>query len=146
MSKDRGAYMSWYLARTRCHDRTAASYRDYGGRGIRMCARWRRSYACFLADMGPRPNGLQLDRIDNDGPYAPGNCRWATRIEQAGNKRNSRLITFRGETFCVSEWERRRGFPRKTVLGRLRLGWSVARALMEPLRQSVDGHYMKAWR
>ena len=79
-------YRSWYAMIQRCTNPRNHKYRDYGGRGISVCKRWR-SFENFLADMGERPAGLTLDRRDNDGSYEPGNCRWATSHEQARNKR-----------------------------------------------------------
>lgn len=81
-------YKSWDSAKQRCFNPNDDHYDRYGGRGITMCMRWRRSFKAFLADMGERPEGMTLDRINNDGHYEPGNCRWATGSEQSSNRKN----------------------------------------------------------
>jgi len=86
-------YVSWYAMITRCTNRNGSNYRLYGGRGITVCERWRTSFASFLSDMGARPPGTTLDRIDNSQGYSPTNCRWSTRSQQARNMRVRRSNT-----------------------------------------------------
>lgn len=84
---DTPEYAAWANAIQRCHNPKAQAYARYGGRGISVCGRWRASFEDFLADMGQRPQATSLDRIDVDGNYEPGNCRWATIFEQNSNLR-----------------------------------------------------------
>ena len=125
--------------RQRCFNPQNPAYDRYGGRGIAICERWNgpNGFRNFLADMGPRPIPWgTLDRIDNSGSYSPENCRWATRTEQGRNKRNNALIEFRGETRCASSWEEETGFPATAITRRIKRGWTIERALTEPLRKT----------
>lgn len=127
-------YRSWLAMRWRCENPKATKYPQYGGRGIRICRRWA-SFANFLADMGPKPGPqFTLHRLDNDGNYEPGNCRWADPPAQCRNKRNNHFITFGGRSMCVTDWERHLGFPRSLVQSRLVLGWTIEAALTTPYR------------
>jgi len=127
-------WTTWAKMIGRCHDEKDKSYFRYGGRGIRVCDRWRESYQAFLEDMGRRPPGpFSIERKDNNGNYEPGNCRWATQREQCNNRRTSHLITCNGETLSASDWARRIGIDAATILGRLRLGWSSESAIQTPL-------------
>ena len=91
----------------------------------------------FLKDMGPRPEGMSLDRINNNGPYAPGNCRWATAIEQMRNRRTTRKATFNGETLTLYEWAEKTGIPYTDLHSRIVTHkWSVERALTEPVNKN----------
>lgn len=128
-------YVVWMGMRQRCSNPNNSRYADYGGRGIIVCERWQR-FDHFLADMGQRPTPKhQLDRIDNDGNYQPGNVRWATLGEQAQNKGSNRLLTFNEETASISEWGRRLGIGAQLLGKRLDvLGWTVERSLTMPAR------------
>lgn len=125
-------FATWSDIRQRCGNPNFKQFADYGGRGITVCERWQLSFENFYADMGKRPEGLTLERIDNNQGYSPENCKWATRTEQVRNRRTNRMIAFDGLTLCASAWESRQGLPLGTVCSRLQKGWSVERALTRP--------------
>lgn len=133
-------YRAWSEMRGRCYRRSHHKFHNYGGRGITVCDAWRGSYAAFLAHLGRRPSpDHSVDRIDNDGPYAPGNVRWATRGEQARNRRPNALLTAFGRTQCLVEWAEQVGLGASTIAMRLRSGWDVERALSQPVRRRYVG-------
>jgi hypothetical protein len=130
-------YKSWNAMIQRCHNPNSTSYAQYGGRGISVCIQWAGAdgYLQFARDVGERPNGTTLDRIDSNGNYEPGNVRWATPKTQQNNRRITKLITHDGVTLSQSEWAERLGLSRNAISERLRAGWSVERALTEPGRR-----------
>jgi len=115
----------------RCSDPNHKHYIDYGGRGIKVCARWA-EFTAFLEDMGERPKGKSIDRKDNNGDYEPGNCQWASKYEQANNRRSSKFLEFSGERLTQAQWEERMGLRRGQLYDRLHRGWSLERALQTP--------------
>jgi hypothetical protein len=103
----------------RCFNPKSKDFSEYGGRGITVCNRWL-SFDFFYADMGDKPEGLTIERINNDGNYEPGNCRWATRKDQNRNKQNSKLFTYLGETKCLAAWAEEYGIVYATLWDRLK--------------------------
>lgn len=127
-------YNSWVNARLRCTSPTDASYKNYGGRGISMCERWATSFENFLADMGVRPEGTTLDRIDVNGNYEPGNCRWVTPKAQSRNQRKTVFIEIDGERLSLPDWAERSGISEKTIRSRfIRHRWPAKLAVFQPL-------------
>ena len=123
-------YQAWRAMKRRCYSPHGKDYPHYGGRGVTVCERWLHSFENFLADMGERPTtDHSIDRVDVNGNYEPGNCRWATDIEQARNHRNNALVTFEGKTMCIAAWAEEKGIPASLVSTRLIRGWDVARSL-----------------
>lgn len=125
--------MLWKSMIQRCHNPRNPCFHRYGGRGILVCDRWRQSFAAFVQDIGPRPDGATLDRIDNDRGYEPGNVRWATRREQSENRFDTRLITHEGRTQTITAWAREVGLSAPTLWSRINAGWPVREALTDPI-------------
>jgi len=123
----------------RCTNSNRDDYKHYGGRGIKVCERWRKSFAAFLADMGERPGpDYSLDRKENDGNYEPDNVRWATQAKQGRNRRSNKMVLYGGRRMPLVEACEIAGIKYDNVRTRLRLGWTVERALT-PI-EAEQGH------
>jgi hypothetical protein len=128
-------YSTWRSMKMRCHSPTYRQFHKYGGRGIQVCSRWRDSFEAFLEDMGPRPAGTSIDRIDGSRGYEPRNCRWATAKIQGINKRSVVLYEHQGVRLHLKDWASRVGIKYQTLRARvLRLGWSLEKALTTPVQ------------
>src|SRR5688572_8180614 len=126
-------YRVWDRIKRRCGSPKHSGFKNYGGRGIFVCEEWVNDFARFLADMGLRPSpDHSIERRDNDGPYAPWNCVWATSAEQDSNKRTNTWLEFRGRKQTQVQWERELGFSKNLIHARMRRGWTLERALTEP--------------
>ncbi len=126
------AWRSYYAMMTRCHNQNSQRFSSYGGRGIKVCERWRAGFEFFLADMGERPDGCSLDRVDVDGDYSPENCRWATLEQQSNNKRDTSYLEHAGRRMSIALWAKETGIDRGCIEVRLKLGWDISSALTIP--------------
>lgn len=127
-------YGVWQQIHQRCGNPKAAGYENYGGRGIKVCERWK-SFENFVADMGVRSDGYSIDRINNDGDYEPSNCRWATTSQQLNNRRLNRVLELNGERKTIAEWSEQLGIKWDTIRSRVdRYGWTIERALTTPVK------------
>lgn len=118
-------YKSWANMKNRCLNKNLDCYKYYGGRGIKVCDEWKNSFETFYKDMGDKPKGTNIDRIDNNGNYCKENCRWATRKEQMRNTRRNKMITYRKETMSLAEWAERLSINYPMLWQRLKRGWSI---------------------
>lgn len=127
-------YWVWADMLSRCRNPNHRQYKDYGGRGIAVCQRWQASFSDFMFDMGMRPDGGMIDRIDNDLGYMPGNCRWATRTEQNSNRRNCIYIDDEGEKVTLREYCRRHDLKYRPIVKRIKdRNWPLETALKTPI-------------
>lgn len=126
----------WQYMKKRCYNKHAINYDRYGGRGITVCQEWRDSFETFRdwAIANGYHESLSIDRIDNDGPYSPENCRWATVKEQGNNRRSTHLVTYNGETHSIKEWSEITGIAKSTIGNRLKAGRTPEEALTRPVR------------
>ena len=125
-------YVVWTQMLGRCNNKDNVNYKNYGGRGITVCAHWQGAdgFQHFLEDMGRRPSSQHsIERKNNDGNYDPDNCIWATRLVQMANKRDNHYLTYEGETLHIAEWARRKGINSTTIRQRLKRGWPMENVL-----------------
>ena len=147
-------YQIWYGMVYRCYNPKATVFRYYGGRGIQVCKRWRQGFYNFLKDMGYRPNGLSIDRIDSNGDYSPENCRWTDDVTQGRNMSHYRRYEAFGETKLLIEWseDTRCRVPYRVLDTRIRKGWDLLKALTTPPRylkntaKKQDQHVLRSSR
>lgn len=125
-------YSTWVAMRQRCSNENMEEYKNYGGRGIKVCDRWS-VFEHFLSDMGKKPKGHSIDRIDRNGNYEPSNCKWSTAKQQARNTSKTLMVTFKGERIAIGDLCDRLGLSIKLVRTRITvLGWDIERALFQP--------------
>jgi len=136
-------YRRWSDMHTRCYNEKFKHFYNYGGRGIKVEERWH-NFENFYADMGDPPDpSYQIERRDNNGNYGPDNCQWATKKQQARNKRNNTYLTYNGETHCVSEWAEITGLSQLLIAKRKRKGWPDDECLGFAHRASADRYRRK---
>lgn len=144
---DTPTYKIWHSMVERCRNPNDQSYKGYGGRGITVCDRWK-SFQNFLDDMGEKPPGLSLDRIDNNGDYSPENCRWATALTQASNRRTNVVLSYNGISQSIAAWARDTGLTKSCILHRLKSGWTIEQTLtISPSRannQRIKGSNLRS--
>ncbi len=134
---DKRLYQVWSNMRQRCSNPNHPEYQNYGGRGIKVCLEWDTDFFAFekWALENGYKHGLSIDRIDNNGYYSPNNCRWADCLIQSNNQRKTIMLTYKGETKALRFWADEFGLPRNVVKCRIRAGWTVERALTEPIHK-----------
>ncbi len=124
-------YLSWFNMKARCLNKNHDSYKYYGSRGIKVCDRWLK-FENFFEDMGVRPQGKSIDRIDNRKGYSLSNCKWSTKSEQMCNTRRNVVLSFNGDVLNIVQWARKIGMNTSTLRRRIGRGWSTKRAILTP--------------
>ena len=141
-------YHTWEKIKSRCLNPNNPDYHRYGGRKpnpVTVCAEWRDDFTAFFRDMGEKPLGASIDRIDNNLGYFKENCRWTTsQKEQCVNRECTVRIEYKGEALTLGEWSERTGIPISTLYGRIRRGWTVEKILTEPVQRRNHSKQKKA--
>lgn len=136
-------YNSWAAMKQRCQYEKSIEYHRYGARGITVCEAWQ-TFAGFFADMGVRPEGMTIERRESNGNYEPSNCKWATTIEQANNKRNNHVLEWGGESRTIAQWAAKLGISQLLIARRIRRGWTAEQALTMPIGSQVKDRQTEA--
>lgn len=139
-SINHNTYYVWRSMRSRCDNKNHKSYKDYGGRGIKVCKRWE-LFTNFLSDMGDVPKDMTIGRIDNNKNYCPENCRWETKEQQANNTRKNRIIEFLGKRMTLKQWAVHAGIARDVIWHRIDSGWDVGDALTKPPKSQKNSRH-----
>ena len=141
-------YNLWNTIKARCEYATVNGYKNYGGRGIKVCDEWRNNYQAFRDwayengyDENAPKGQYTIDRIDVNGNYEPSNCRWIDNKTQQNNRRNNHFLELNGEKHTVKEWSEITGLKTVTILSRIQRGWDTQRVLQDPLK--INGHKYK---
>lgn len=137
-------YRAWQQINYRCHNPRSKDFARYGARGISVCPEWRTDVQAFIRDMGPRPPRHSIERLDNEGPYSPENCIWATTTVQSRNRRSNHRLEFRGETLTITEWALRTGISKALIRHRVAAGWPVEEALTSPPSKSLNSRHRRS--
>lgn len=132
-------YRSWVSLIKRCENKNGHKYPIYGGRGIKVCDAWRKNFMNFYNDMGDRPTGMTIERIDNNGPYTKENCRWATPAEQANNRSSCLKINYNSQTKNLNEWSAHLKMSRTALYKRIYAGWTVQEIFETPIQSNGRG-------
>lgn len=132
-------YQTWRSMKYRCKSPGNSDYKHYGAKGISVCKKWDESFEAFVSDMGERPEGYSLDRIDPLGNYEKGNCRWASNRKQADNKATTIMLPYAGVVKTLTEWSRLLDVHRQTIYDRIfRLNWSIEEAFTTPSKRKSN--------
>lgn len=132
-------YSVWQSMKQRCNNHNSPSYHRYGGRGIAVCKEWEKDFNQFVSDMGKRPIGTSLERINNEKGYSPSNCKWATRKEQQRNRANKVMVSIQGVQYRAIELAEISGLKSDTIVHRASLGLSYEEVVSKERRVFVEG-------
>ena len=134
-------YETWRNMKQRCSNKNRKDYKNYGGKGVKVCNKWKNDFQQFCLDMGTRPDGYLLDRIDYNGNYEPKNCRWVSVAKSSRNKSTNNWIDFNGTTNTIGDWSKKLGGHKSLIRTRLKQGWSIEKAITTSVNSKLQRRY-----